>query len=123
MGFSNFGDSRYELPVDSTDGKTVDVGKHDADEMSHYLENIIGHAKENGLLERLHQTLAALFNEYGDVFRIRLGSEPPANIPPMIVTLKGDAVPIRVKVRGYAPPAPLSSQKIGRTPNPGSHLC
>ena len=108
---SNLGDSRYEPQVDSTDGETVDVGKHEADEMSQYLERMIGHAKENGLPERL-QTLAALVEEYGDVFRIRLGSDPPADIPPMKIILKGDAVPVRVKVRLYAPPQRLLRKKL-----------
>lgn len=89
----------------------MDVGKHEADEMSQYLERMIGHAKENGLPERL-QTLAALVEEYGDVFRIRLGSDPPADIPPMKIILKGDAVPVRVKVRLYAPPQRLLRKKL-----------
>lgn len=68
---------------------------------------MIGNAKENGLPMHLHHTLPAPVDEYRDVFRLRIGSDPPADIPPMKVILKRDAVRVRVNVRRHAPPRRL----------------
>lgn len=83
--------------------ETVDLGRHEPDGMLPYLEDMIGKAKENGLPRRLHRSLADFVEEYADLFRVRLGPDPPANIPPMKIILKQDSVPARVKVVRYAP--------------------
>ena len=40
---------------------------------------------------------------FRDVFRLRLGSDKPANFPPMEIKSKPDAEPGMVKPRRYAP--------------------
>ena len=82
----------------------VDVGAHNPDELSRYLDDMIDDAISQGLPVANQQPLKDLVHEFEDVFRVRLGSDPPASITAMKVILTPDATPIRVKVRRYAPP-------------------
>ena len=49
---------------------------------------------------RLRQLLA----DYKDIFRIKLGSDPPVKVAPMRIRLVPTAVPVRVKLRRYSEP-------------------
>ena len=57
-----------------------------------------------GMEEEHVQELEALLMEFVDIFRTKLGADPPAKVPPMAITLKPDAKPVRVKLRRYSPP-------------------
>jgi len=52
---------------------------------------------ENNFPKTRERELRDLVGEYSDIFRTKRGSGPPATIPPMIVKLKPDAVPVRVR--------------------------
>jgi Reverse transcriptase (RNA-dependent DNA polymerase) len=41
--------------------------------------------------------------EYRNVFRIKLGNDPPAKIPPLVVKVKPGATPVKDTQRRYAP--------------------
>jgi hypothetical protein len=47
--------------------------------------------------------LRDLLLRYADVFRLELGRDPPVDIPPLRVKLRGDAKPVRCKARRYGP--------------------
>ncbi|MEM7504932.1 MAG: hypothetical protein AAF417_23100, partial [Pseudomonadota bacterium] len=49
--------------------------------------------------KRLREIIA----NHRHVFRLRLGSTPPAKVPPMIIRLRDDSLPVKVKARRYAP--------------------
>jgi hypothetical protein len=50
------------------------------------------------------QSLQQLMTECKDVFRLKLGADPPANVKPLIIKLRDGAEPVRMSARKYAPP-------------------
>jgi hypothetical protein len=42
--------------------------------------------------------------ECKDVFRLKLGADPPANVKPLVINLRDGAEPVRMSARKYAPP-------------------
>ncbi|GLE06745.1 hypothetical protein PINS_up016261 [Pythium insidiosum] len=54
----------------------------------------IAEAERNGCSSATSVALKRLLHKYQDVFRIRLGRDPPVSMPPMEVTLKPGAVPV-----------------------------
>ena len=82
----------------------LDFGIDDPAEKQRHLDRLVTEAREAGLPEEYHSRLAALVTEYADVFRIRLGPDPPAKVPAMVIRLKEGTKPTRAKVRSYAPP-------------------
>jgi hypothetical protein len=42
--------------------------------------------------------------ECKDVFRLKLGADPPANVKPLFIKLRDGAEPVRISARKYAPP-------------------
>jgi hypothetical protein len=45
-----------------------------------------------------------LLTECKDVFRLKLGADPPANVKPLVIKLRDGAEPVRMSARKYAPP-------------------
>jgi hypothetical protein len=45
-----------------------------------------------------------LVTEFKDVFRLKLGADPPANVKPLVIKLHDGAEPVRMSARKYAPP-------------------
>jgi hypothetical protein len=39
-----------------------------------------------------------------DVFRLKLGADPPENVKPLLIKLREGAEPVRMSSRKYAPP-------------------
>jgi hypothetical protein len=50
------------------------------------------------------QSLRQLLTECRDVFRLKLGTDPPANVKPLVIKLCDGAEPVRVSARKCAPP-------------------
>jgi hypothetical protein len=50
------------------------------------------------------QSLRQLVTECKDVFRLKLGADPPANEKPLVIKLRDDAEPVRMSARKCAPP-------------------
>jgi hypothetical protein len=50
------------------------------------------------------QSLRQLETECNDVFRLKLGADPPANVEPFVTKLHDSAEPVRLSARKYAPP-------------------
>jgi hypothetical protein len=50
------------------------------------------------------QSLLQLVTECKDVFRFKLGADPPANLKPLVINLRDGAEPVRTSARKYAPP-------------------
>ena len=94
----------HELDQATGTADIVDVGAHNPDELSRYLDDMIEDAISQGLSVANQQPLKDLVHEFEDVFRVRLGSDPLASITAMKVILTPDATPIRVKVSRYGPP-------------------
>jgi hypothetical protein len=45
-----------------------------------------------------------LVTECKDVFRLKLGADPPANVKTLVIKLRDGAEPVRISARKYAPP-------------------
>uniref|UniRef100_H3H500 Chromo domain-containing protein n=1 Tax=Phytophthora ramorum TaxID=164328 RepID=H3H500_PHYRM len=63
----------------------------------------IQEAEANGASVKYLKRLEKLLWEKVDTFRLKLGNDPPVDMPPLEVTLKPDAVPVRCKARRYPP--------------------
>jgi hypothetical protein len=50
------------------------------------------------------QSLRQLMTECKDVFRLKLGADPPANVKPLVIKLRDGAEPVQMSARKYAPP-------------------
>jgi hypothetical protein len=48
--------------------------------------------------------LRKLVSEYEDVFRLKLGADPPADVKPLVIKLKENVDPTRISARNYSPP-------------------
>ena len=69
---------------------------------------------EKKILEKVAECLAAgcslkyadglkqLLTKFADVFRLKLGRDPPVQMPPLIVNVRPDAIPVRCKARRYS---------------------
>jgi hypothetical protein len=49
------------------------------------------------------QSLRQLVTECKDVFRLKLGADPPANVKPLVIKLRDGAEPVRISARKCAP--------------------
>jgi hypothetical protein len=49
------------------------------------------------------QSLRQLVTECKDVFRLKLGADPPANVKPLVIKLHDGAKPVRLSARKCAP--------------------
>ena len=67
------------------------------------LDASIEQAVRDGFPLEYKKDLQSLVREYRDIFRSQLGSDPPAKIPPMKISLKPGAKPYRAKPRKYSP--------------------
>jgi hypothetical protein len=50
------------------------------------------------------KSLRQLVAECKDVFRLKLGADPPANVKPLVIKLLDGTEPVRMSARNYAPP-------------------
>jgi len=78
-------------------------GDENVEETSEAIKEMIQDAIDNGLPHEFHDQFKKIVWHYADIFRTKLGSDPPAKLPPMVIRLKKDSVPVRVKVRRYPP--------------------
>ena len=88
----------------TTHNSVMDVGTHNDAYIQPHLERMYNEALDNGLPVKLAPRLSQLLNDNKDIFRIRLGSDPPVKAPPMSIRLVPGASPVRVKLRHYSEP-------------------
>jgi hypothetical protein len=88
-------------PIDYHD---VDVGQGSPEEMADAIEGLITSAEQAGMSRDGVQSLRQLVTECKDVFRLKLGADPPANVKPLVVKLCDSSEPVRMSDRKYAPP-------------------
>ena len=66
-------------------------------------QNILHHAKKNGISPKGLSELEAMLETFRDNFRINLGPDPPAKVRPLKIELKEGATPVKSPQRRYAP--------------------
>jgi hypothetical protein len=96
-----YGDIPDDDPIDYHD---VDVGQGSPEELADAIEGLITSAEQAGMSRDGVQSLRQLLTECKDVFKLKLGADPPANVKPLVITLRDGAEPVRMSARKYAPP-------------------
>jgi hypothetical protein len=92
------------LDDDPTDYHDVDVLKRSPDKMADAIDGLITSAEQAGMSRDGVQSLRLLVTECKDVFRLKLGADPFANVKPLVIKLRDGAEPVRMSARKYAPP-------------------
>jgi hypothetical protein len=82
----------------------VDVGQGSPEELADAIEGSITSSEQAGMSRNGVQSLRQLVTECKDVFRLKLGTDPPANVKPLVIKLRDGAEPVRMSARKYAPP-------------------
>ncbi len=96
--YSIFKDVTEEIPDISP---TLDFGETNECELREALHQLVEQALENGLPEQYKDKWADLLEEYADVFRLRMGNDPPAKVEPMEFKWDATSQPIRHKSRRF----------------------
>jgi hypothetical protein len=78
-------------------------GTDPASKIQDTIERMINSAKLNGMSSVGLIKARELLQDFREIFRIRLGSDPPANIPPLKVQLKPHFAPAKHTQRRCAP--------------------
>jgi hypothetical protein len=74
----------------------------DQEQINSLVKGMILQAVENGLPPEHEPALHELTQEFADIWNISLTAGPPAKLSPLVITLKDDAVPVRVRLRRYS---------------------
>ena len=79
-------------------GATVDDSELQAARLT-----MVGRAEENGADADTTTALRRLLDNFPNLFRVRLGTDPPAKVTPMQILIKPGARPRRCRPRRYPP--------------------
>jgi hypothetical protein len=91
---------------DPIDYQDIDVGQGSPKELADAIEGLLTSAEQTSMSRDGVQSLRQLVTEFKDVFRLKLGADPPANVKPLVIRLRDSAEPVRMSARKYAPPQP-----------------
>jgi hypothetical protein len=72
------------------------------EEIRRILLEKVADARQQGASAEFVEELRSILMELIDVFRLVIGREPPVDMPPMEVTLKPGATPVRCRARRYS---------------------
>jgi hypothetical protein len=96
-----YGDIPDDDPIDYHD---VKVGQGSPEEMAAAIEGLDTSVEQAGMSRDSVYSLRILVTEYEGVLRLKLRAEPPANVKPLVITLRGYVKPVRMSARKYAMP-------------------
>jgi hypothetical protein len=85
-----YGDIPDDDPIDYHD---VGVEQGSPEELADAIEGLITSAEKAGMSRDGIQSLRQLVTECKDVFRIKLGADPSANVKPLVIKLRDGAEP------------------------------
>ena len=88
-------------PVGLPEGVSARIGEDAREDIDKALSDIVTEASRNGISDAGRKRLAEMLEEYRDVFRIKLGKDPPAKVEPLVITLVEGAHPYRSRQRTY----------------------
>ncbi len=81
---------------------TWKIGDQDEQELEQAIYDPIRRAGKH-LQNSLKESFRNMVLEYKDIFRIRLGADPPVDAPPMEIKFEGTERPVKVRQRMYSP--------------------
>jgi Reverse transcriptase (RNA-dependent DNA polymerase) len=96
-----YGDIRDDDPKGYHD---ADVGQGSPEELADAIEGSITSTEQASMSRDDVESLRQLVTECKDVFRLKLGADPPANVERLVIKLRDGAEPVRMSARKYAPP-------------------
>jgi hypothetical protein len=90
----------YDIPDDDPiDYHDVNVRQGSPEELADAIEDLITSAEQAGMSRDGVRSLRKLVKECKDVFRLKLGADPPANVKPLFIKLRDGAEPVRMSAR------------------------
>ena len=87
---------------DDIDYKDVEVGCQDEAELKIAIDGMISRGMKH-LNDDGRQILKSTVMEFKDIFRVKLGKDPPVDVEPMNIEFEGVTRPIKVRQRTYSP--------------------
>lgn len=102
-GFYHSHGGADDADLDDKDG-WLDLRPEDPAEKRKVLDRKLDEARSCGMSDKGLEKLRKLLIEFDDVNKTKLDRGEPADIAPLKVTLKKDAIPVRSKKRHYPPP-------------------
>ncbi len=87
---------------DDIDYKDVEVGIQNDNEIQKEIDTMISR-REKHLDKDSRSIMRSMVYEFKDIFRVKLGKDPPVNVEPMKIELEGPTRPIKVRQRTYSP--------------------
>ncbi|KAJ0411416.1 hypothetical protein ATCC90586_007076 [Pythium insidiosum] len=93
--------SSNEDDDDTKDDPPV-AGARDDEKIRKAIEDMVQRAIEEGFHVAMIERLRTVISMY-DIWRVKLGDDPPARVEPLKVRLKKNAVPYKSKARKYSP--------------------
>lgn len=89
---------------ESEENSWLDLGEDKEQEISTAFRKLVQDALLEGMSMEGAVELEELLNQYRDVFRLRLGKDPPADVEPMRMNLDPIVKPVITKPRRYSTP-------------------
>ena len=99
LAYDDADDDPIELPEDLSAG----IGRDSTESINTAFKATLSSAQESGISFSGSQRLSNLLKRYRDVFRIKLGPDPPARVAPLVISRTDKAKPSRSPQRRYAP--------------------
>jgi hypothetical protein len=90
--------------ADPIDYHDVEVGKRSPEELEGAIEGLVTSAEQADMSRDGVRSFRQLVTECKDVFRLKVGADPPTNVKPLVINLHDGAEPVRMSARKYAPP-------------------
>ena len=87
---------------DDVNYKDVDVGIQDSSELESAIESMKSRASKR-CPKPLRPKLMSIVDTNADIFRARLGDDPPVKVRPMVIEFENEPKPIKVRQRTYSP--------------------
>ena len=96
-------DDADDDPISLPESLSAGIGEDSKESIDNAFSIIIKDAREQGISNGGAQRLVDMLEKYRDVFRIKLCADPPAKVPPLVITLSNNPKPYRSPQRRYAP--------------------
>ena len=96
-------DDADDDPIHLPEGLSAGIGIDSSASIDRAFRSIVSNAEESGISISGSNRLKNLLRKYRNVFRIKLGPDPPAKVAPLVISCSEKAKPFRSPQRRYAP--------------------
>jgi hypothetical protein len=92
-----------DIQAAQLDDNIFEIGEDANTEISEAFSLMVTKAIAEGLPEEFIAPMRSLLEEFKDIWRLRLGPDPPVSVEPMKIVLKENCKPVMCKTRRYPP--------------------